>query len=370
MSFVEQFKEMDWDSITLSIYSKTTRDVERALAKPKLDLDDFKALISPAAEPYLEQMAQRSMQKTRQRFGHTISMYIPLYLSNLCANACTYCGFSMENKIKRKTLSAEEIEPELAAIKKMNFDNLLLVTGEHETKVGMNYFRQVLPIIKEQFSYLAMEVQPLDQACYQELKTLGLDAVMVYQETYHPSTYAKHHLRGNKTDFDYRLDTPDRLAKAGIDKIGIGALIGLEEWRTDCFYVASHLSYLEQTYWRTRYSISFPRIRPCEGSIEPKSVMSDKQLVQLICAYRLLNPEVELSLSTRESESFRDNVLPLGVTSVSAASQTQPGGYATPSEALEQFAISDERSAASVADAIRNRGFEPVWKDWHSAYSG
>ncbi|SON51193.1 2-iminoacetate synthase ThiH [Vibrio tapetis] len=370
MSFVEQFKEMDWDSITLSIYSKNARDVERALAKSKLDLEDFKALISPAAEPYLEQMAQRSMLTTRQRFGHTISMYIPLYLSNLCANACTYCGFSMENKIKRKTLNPDEIEPELAAIKKMNFDNLLLVTGEHETKVGMNYFRQVLPMIKSQFSYLSMEVQPLDQECYQELKTLGLDAVMVYQETYHPSTYAKHHLRGNKTDFDYRLDTPDRLAKAGIDKIGIGALIGLEEWRTDCFYVASHLSYLEQTYWRTRYSISFPRIRPCEGSIEPKSVMSDKQLVQLICAYRLLNPEVELSLSTRESESFRDNVLPLGVTTISAASQTQPGGYATPSEALEQFAISDERSASSVADAIRSRGFEPVWKDWHSAYSG
>jgi 2-iminoacetate synthase len=193
---------------------------------------------------------------------------------------------------------------------------------------------------------------------------------MVYQETYHPSTYGQHHLRGNKTDFNYRLNTPDRLASAVIDKIGLGALIGLEEWRTDCFYVAAHLSYMERTYWKTRYSISFPRLRPCEGALQPKSVMSDKQLVQLICAYRMLNPEVELSLSTRESESFRDNVLPLAVTSLSAVSKTQPGGYANDDVELEQFAISDERSAAQVTQIVKNLGFEPVWKDWHHAYSG
>jgi 2-iminoacetate synthase len=359
----------------MSIFSKTAADVERALSKPKRDLEDFKALISPAAEPYLEQMAQQSLALTRKRFGNTMSLYIPLYLSNLCANACTYCGFSMENRIKRRTLTLDEIDAESAAIKKMKFDSVLLVTGEHETKVGMNYFRQVLPNIKKQFNYLAMEVQPLDQHDYAELKTLGLDAVMVYQETYQPRTYAEHHLRGNKMDFEYRLETPDRLAKAGIDKIGIGALIGLEDWRTDCFFVAAHLDYLERTYWQTRYSISFPRLRPCEGGdanggLQPKSVMSDKQLVQLICAYRLLNPEVELSLSTRESATFRDNVLPLGITSMSAASKTQPGGYASGEEELEQFEISDERSAADVESMIRRRGFDPVWKDWHSAYSG
>ena len=171
-------------------------------------------------------------------------------------------------------------------------------------------------------------------------------------------------------DFEYRLETPDRLAKAGIDKIGIGALIGLEDWRTDCFFVAAHLDYLERTYWQTRYSISFPRLRPCEGGLQPKSIMSDKHLVQLICAYRLLNPEVELSLSTRESATFRDNVLPLGITSMSAASKTQPGGYASGEEELEQFEISDERSAADVETMIRQRGFDPVWRDWHSAYSG
>ncbi|EGQ8102240.1 2-iminoacetate synthase ThiH [Vibrio parahaemolyticus] len=375
MSFYDRFQQLDWDDISMSIYAKTAQDVERALAKPKRDLEDFKALISPAAEPYLEQMAKLSYSLTRKRFGNTMSLYIPLYLSNLCANACTYCGFSMENRIKRRTLNRDEVEAEIGAIKRMKFDSVLLVTGEHETKVGMKYFREMVPIIKQRFNYLAMEVQPLDQNEYAELKTLGLDAVMVYQETYHPKTYAQHHLRGNKMDFRYRLETPDRLAKAGIDKIGIGALIGLEEWRTDCFFAAAHLDYLERTYWQSRYSISFPRLRPCAGNtpasgLQPKSVMTDKQLVQLICAYRLFNPEVELSLSTRESPQFRDNVLPLGITSMSAASKTQPGGYATEEVELEQFEISDERSAASVEDMIRAKGFDPVWRDWHSAYSG
>ncbi|HBI3715694.1 2-iminoacetate synthase ThiH [Vibrio parahaemolyticus] len=375
MSFYDRFQQLDWDDISMSIYAKTEQDVERALAKPKRDLEDFKALISPAAEPYLEQMAKLSYSLTRKRFGNTMSLYIPLYLSNLCANACTYCGFSMENRIKRRTLNRDEVEAEIDAIKRMKFDSVLLVTGEHENKVGMKYFREMVPIIKQRFNYLAMEVQPLDQDEYAELKTLGLDAVMVYQETYHPKTYAQHHLRGNKMDFRYRLETPDRLAKAGIDKIGIGALIGLEEWRTDCFFAAAHLDYLERTYWQSRYSISFPRLRPCAGNVpasglQPKSFMTDKQLVQLICAYRLFNPEVELSLSTRESPQFRDNVLPLGITSMSAASKTQPGGYATEEVELEQFEISDERSAASVEDMIRAKGFDPVWRDWHSAYSG
>ncbi|WP_321463756.1 2-iminoacetate synthase ThiH [uncultured Vibrio sp.] len=375
MSFYDHFKQFNWDDISMSIYAKTAKDVERALAKPKRDLEDFKALISPAAEPYLEQMAKLAYSLTRKRFGNTMSLYIPLYLSNLCANACTYCGFSMENRIKRRTLNKEEVSAEIEAIKRMKFDSVLLVTGEHETKVGMKYFREMVPMIKQRFNYLAMEVQPLDQDEYAELKSLGLDAVMVYQETYHPSTYAEHHLRGNKTDFRYRLETPDRLARAGIDKIGIGALIGLEEWRTDCFFAAAHLDYLERTYWQSRYSISFPRLRPCAGNaptngLQPKSVMTDKQLVQLICAYRLFNPEVELSLSTRESPKFRDNVLPLGITSMSAASKTQPGGYATEEVELEQFEISDERSAASVEDMIRAKGFDPVWRDWHSVYSG
>ncbi|ENM5827660.1 2-iminoacetate synthase ThiH [Vibrio metoecus] len=369
MTFMQRFQLMDWDDIRLSIYAKTARDVEQALSSHKRTLEDFKALISPAAEPYLEAMAQAAYQATRQRFGNTMSMYIPLYLSNLCSNSCTYCGFSMEHRIKRKTLNVEEVEREIVAIKKMGFDSVLLVTGEHETKVGIDYFRRVLPIIKRAFSYVAMEVQPLQQEEYAQLIELGLDAVMVYQETYHPSTYAQHHLRGNKMDFQFRLETPDRLAKAGVDKIGIGALIGLEDWRTDCFFVAAHLDYLQRQYWKTRYSISFPRLRPCEGALQPKSVMSDRQLVQLICAYRLLNGEVELSLSTRESPEFRNQVAKLGVTSMSAASKTQPGGYADPKVELEQFSVSDERSAAEVSAALMTQGLQVVWQDWHRAYS-
>ncbi|PKF49702.1 2-iminoacetate synthase ThiH [Enterovibrio nigricans] len=370
MSFSTYWETQDWDDIRLSIGAKTEADVLRALAKPKRDLEDFKALISPAADAHLENMAQQAAALTRRRFGYTVNFYVPLYLSNLCANACTYCGFSMENRIKRRTLSADEIERECHAIKGMNFDSILLVTGEHQTKVGMAYFREALPAIKRHFSYLAMEVQPLEEAEYAELKGLGLDAVMVYQETYNRATYGEHHLRGNKTDFAYRLDTADRLARAGIDKIGIGALIGLDDWRTDSFFVASHLDYLERTYWRSRYSISFPRLRPCEGAVQPKSVMNDRQLVQLICAYRLLNQEVELSLSTRESPAFRDKVLPLGITTMSAASKTQPGGYADDEPELEQFAVSDERSAAAVAQAVKAAGFDVVWKDWDPSYSG
>ncbi|HEY5715342.1 MAG TPA: 2-iminoacetate synthase ThiH [Psychromonas sp.] len=371
MSFSEQIKNYQWDDVGLSIYSKNANDVHRALSKVRLDLEDFKALISPAAEPFLEQMAQKSQQLTQQRFGKTMQFYIPLYLSNMCSNICTYCGFSMHNAIRRTTLDMEQVEQECLAIKKMGFAHILLVTGESERKVGVEYFKQVLPIIKKYFAHISIEVQPLDQHEYEVLIDYGVDAVLVYQETYNPVTYAQHHLKGKKSDFNYRLDTHDRLGKAGIHKMGLGCLIGLEEWRSDCFYVAAHLNYLEKKYWQSHYTISFPRLRPCEGGMEIKSVMEDKQLVQLICAFRLFNPEVELSLSTRESEHFRDHVLPLGITSVSAGSSTQPGGYAETSlKALEQFEISDERSPAEMANMIKAKGYEAVWKGWDHSLTG
>jgi len=365
MTFSEQIKNYQWDDVRLSIYSKTAQDVERALSRSRLDLEDFKALISPAAEPFLEHMAQRSQQLTQQRFGKTQQFYIPLYLSNMCSNICTYCGFSMHNALRRKTLDLQEIEAECVAIKKMGFEHILLVTGESERKVGVDYFKQVLPTIKQYFAHITMEVQPLEQDEYQELIAYGVDSVLVYQETYNPVTYAQHHLKGKKSDFNYRLNTHDRLGAAGVHKMGLACLIGLEEWRTDCFYTAAHLSYLEKSYWQSRYTISFPRLRPCAGGMEIKSVMDDKQLVQLICAYRLFNPEVELSLSTRESEHFRDNVLPLGITTLSAGSSTQPGGYAEGAvQALEQFEISDDRSPQQMAELVKAQGYEVVWKDW------
>lgn len=364
-SFISQWETLDWDDIRMRINGKKAADVERALNAAKMNREDLMALLSPAAAAYIEPMAQKAQRLTRQRFGNTVSFYVPLYLSNLCANDCTYCGFSMSNRIKRKTLNGEEIARECEAIRAMGFDHLLLVTGEHQTKVGMDYFRQHFPAIRQRFSSLMMEVQPMDEADYAELKTLGLDGVLVYQETYHPAVYSQHHLKGNKQDFFYRLETQDRLGRAGIDKIGLGALIGLSDsWRTDCFMLAEHLLWLQQHYWQTRYSISFPRLRPCAGGIEPASIMDEAQLVQVICAFRLFAPEVELSLSTRESPQFRDSVVPLAINSVSAFSKTQPGGYADNRPELEQFAPHDARTAQQVAEALARAGLQPVWKDW------
>ncbi|WP_447825666.1 2-iminoacetate synthase ThiH [Aeromonas salmonicida] len=368
LGFADRWRELEWDDVGMQIRAKTTRDVERALTNPRRSLQDFMALISPAAEAFLPQLAEQAERLTRQRFGNTVGFYVPLYLSNLCANDCSYCGFSMSNRLKRKTLDAEEIERECLAIKARGFDSVLLVTGEHESKVGMAYFREHLPQIRRHFSALAMEVQPLSQADYAELKTLGLDAVMVYQETYHAPSYARHHLRGNKQDIDWRLATPERLGRAGIDKIGLGALIGLSsDWRADSYFVAEHLSWLERHHWQSRYSLSFPRLRPCTGGLQPEVVMSDRQLVQLICAWRLFSPTLELSLSTRESPAFRNGALRLGITQMSAESRTQPGGYAEgDKEELEQFAIHDARPLGEVADAVRQAGLQPVFKDWEA----
>lgn len=363
-SFNDIFETCDWGETSASIYGKTVEDVERALASDKRTLEDFKALISPAAAPYLERMAQISQQLTLKRFGKVIQLYVPLYLSNECNNICTYCGFSYDNKLKRKTLTPMEIMQEVAAIKEMGYDHVLLVTGEANQSVHTDYFKMVLKLIRPHFSQISMEVQPLDVSDYQELRSYGLNTVLVYQETYHQEDYRKHHAKGKKSNFRYRLETPDRLGQAGIHKMGLGVLIGLEDWRTDSFYTAMHLNYLEKQYWKSKYSISFPRLRPFSGGLEPKVAMSDKELVQLICAYRLFNEEVELSISTRESMTFRNNVIKLGITSMSAGSKTNPGGYFVEPQSLEQFEISDDRSAAEISRMISHEGYEPVWKDW------
>ncbi|HXC07084.1 MAG TPA: 2-iminoacetate synthase ThiH, partial [Bacteroidia bacterium] len=331
---------------------------------------DFMALISPAASPFLEEMAVKSRELTLKRFGRTIQLYAPLYLSNECQNICNYCAFSLDNAIKRKTLTDDEILQEAAVLKQWGYDHVLLVTGE-SSHVGMDYFIHAIRLLRPLFSHISMEVQPLEQDEYELLYKEGLGAVLVYQETYHEARYKQHHPKGKKSNFGYRLATPDRIGKAGIHKIGLGALIGLEDWRTDAFYTALHLNYLERTYWETKYSISFPRLRPIEtehkGQHDRKAFdtfMSDRELVQLICAYRLFNQEVELSLSTRESEKFRDHVFSLGITSMSAGSKTNPGGYTAGTESLEQFEISDERNPGEIAGMIKKNGYEAVWKDW------
>lgn len=366
--FNDIFENYSWDEIKSSIYSKTDLDVLQALSSPKRSLEDFKALISPAAEKYLEEMAKKSHALTQKRFGKTIQLFAPMYLSNECNNICTYCGFSLDNKVKRKTLTDKEILQEVEVIKQNGFIHILLVTGEANHTVHVDYFINAIHLIKSQFANISIEVQPLETEEYALLQKEGVYAVLVYQETYHQEVYKTYHPKGKKSNFKFRLETPDRVGKAKVHKIGLGVLLGLEDWRTDSFFCALHLDYLQKTYWESKYSISFPRMRPAEGIIEPNIIVNDKNLVQLICAYRLFNEDVELSISTRESELFRNHVIPLGVTSMSAGSKTNPGGYAVEPESLEQFEISDERSSKEIAELIKSHDYQPVWKDWENSY--
>jgi 2-iminoacetate synthase len=362
--FSQVLDSLVWDDEMEKIYSKTSKHVENALKKERRDIEDFRALISPAAKDYLEEMASLSNLLTRKRFGNTIQLYLPLYLSNECTNHCVYCGFNHSNQINRLTLSFDEILKEVEVIKSYGYEHILLVTGEHNSKAGFSYLKEVMKLIKPYFSLISLEVQPLEEDEYKELIEIGLNTVYVYQETYNKKRYNIYHPKGKKADFDYRLFTPDRLGKAGIHRIGLGCLIGLEDWRTDSLFTAIHLKYLQKKYWKTKYSVSFPRLRPHAGGFEPNSIMSDSELVQLIAAYRLLDEEVELSISVRESQKFRNNVIKLGITSMSAGSKTEPGGYALNTHALEQFSVHDNRSPQEIEKMIKSEGYEAVWKDW------
>jgi 2-iminoacetate synthase len=367
--FIDEFNTYNWDEIKTQIYQKTEEDVLRAISNSgKRNLSDFIALVSPAAEKYLKNMAEVSHKITKKRFGNTIQLYIPLYLSNECQNICTYCGFSFDNKIERLTLNEEQLLKEIEVIKKMGYEHILLVTGESNKNVGMEYFEKMIKLIRPHFSSISIEIQPLSEEDYKKMIEWGVNTVLIYQETYHKEEYKTYHTKGKKSNFEYRISTQDRLGRAGMKKIGLGALIGLEDWRVEAFFVAAHLRYLEKTYWKSRYTISFPRLRPNAGCFEPKDIMTDRQLVQLIAAYRIFDEDVELSLSTRESEFFRDHVMKLGITTMSAGSKTDPGGYSAEQQALEQFEIHDDRTPAKIAEMIHRNGYEAIWKDWDPIY--
>jgi 2-iminoacetate synthase len=373
VSFKQKFESTNWSIISEKILTSEHRNIELALSRSGSGgLDDFVALLSPlAGEEYLEEMAQLAHRLTIQRFGKVIRLFAPMYLSNECNNICDYCGFSMGNQIPRKTLSLAEILRESSALKKNNFEHVLLVTGESSTKVGVDYLLEAIKTLNDCFANVSMEVQPLSEHDYCKLINAGLHAVLVYQETYDKESYSKHHKKGKKTNFDWRLDTPDRLGRSGINKIGLGCLYGLtEDWRTDSYFAAMHLDYLEKRYWKTSYSMSFPRIRPYEGEIDPIVDLKDRDLVQLLCAFRIFNHELELSLSTRECPELREQLLPLGITTMSAGSKTNPGGYSVTEDSLEQFTISDERNPKEISLMLREKGYEPVWKDWDSSYHG
>jgi 2-iminoacetate synthase len=343
-------------------------DVERALAARHRSLADFAVLLSDAAGQRLEDLAQEAHRIAVARFGATVRLFAPLYLSNECVSTCTYCGFSAGNDIHRRTLSISEVEVEAGELHRRGFRHILLVSGEHARIVNKDYLAACVEAVAPMFPQVSVEVQVWDIATYRRLYQAGCDGVVVYQEAYDPVTYAGVHLKGKKRNYAWRLGAPDRAAEAGMRRLGIGALFGLHpDWRSEAIALAAHARALIKKWWRCEVQVALPRLRPAAGGYEPADPVGDPAFVQLLCALRILLPDAGITLSTREEAGFRDALVPLGVTSMSAGSHTEPGGYSEESDAEPQFAISDTRSPAEVAAALRRAGYDPVWKDWQRA---
>ncbi len=372
--FADVIDSYSWEDTIRLVESATEEDVRRVISKARrnqkpLTPDEFAILISKSADKFLEEMAQLSQYFTRERFGKTISLYIPMYVSNACTNKCVYCGFNHDNPFARTVLTMEQIEKECKAIRKLGpFENLLIVAGEYPSVCGIDYLENVLHTVRPYFHNLTIEVQPMRAADYYRLTQSGLNGVVCFQETYHREAYKKYHPRGMKSHFDWRLNGFDRMGEAGVHKIGMGALLGLEDWRGDVVMLARHLRYLQQRYWRSRFSVNFPRMRPSESGFQPISIINDRELAKLTFAFRIFDHDVDISYSTREAATYRDNIMTLGVTSMSAGSQTEPGGYCSTPEALEQFEVSDDRCPRDVEKSIRRNGYDPIWKDWDSVF--
>jgi 2-iminoacetate synthase len=343
----------------------TAADVERSLRRPRRGLADLAVLLSPAAAERLEDVAAVAHRLTVQRFGRVVRLFAPLYLSNECVSTCTYCGFSAGNDIVRRTLSPEEVVTEGRALAARGFRHVLLVAGEHARIVSKDYLVECVRALAPEVPELSLEVQVWDEDTYRRIVEAGCDGLVVYQETYDPVTYAAVHLKGKKRNAAWRLAAPDRGAAAGMRRLGVGALLGLApDWRAEALAVAAHAGALVRRWWRCEVSVALPRLRPAAGGYEAADPVGDAELVQLLCALRLTLPDVGITLSTREPPGLRDGLVRLGVTSMSAGSHTEPGGYAAPSEAEPQFSVGDERSPAVVAATLRAAGYDPVWKDW------
>ena len=397
MSFVTEFNALRMSELLDRSRQATADDVQKSIAGASPSLVDFAQLISPAAGGLLETLGRRSQAITRQRFGKTIRLFAPLYLSNECINNCSYCGFSRDNPILRVTLSIEDVVREARALKEQGFRNLLLVAGEHPKFVSNGYLADCTRALHAEVPSLSHEVGPMETDEYRPLVEAGAEGLVVYQETYDREIYAQMHTAGPKRNFDWRLETPERAYNAGFRRLGIGALYGLSDWRMEAISVAAHAAYLLKNCWKAQVTISLPRVRPCAGEFEPLTHISDRELVQLVCAFRLFLPDVGLVLSTREPAKLRDGLIPLGITMISAGSHTEPGGYtgagkdkihrtekgrivelasgasewaAVPERATNatgQFEIADQRSALEMSDLLKRLGYEPVWKDWDAA---
>ncbi len=353
----------------------------------------FENLIAQKSDSELEEMAAMSRALTVQNFGRTMRLFAPLYLSNECINNCRYCGFSRDNPILRVTLSANEVVAEGRHLSDKGFRQVLLVAGEHPKFVNRDYLADCVRALAPNFSSIAIEVGPMETEEYRPIVEAGAEGLVVYQETYDRAVYAELHTAGPKRDFNWRLDCAERGYNAGFRRLGIGALFGLARWQEDAIALAAHLEYLFKRSWQAQISVSLPRLRPAAGGFHPQFSMSDRELAQLVCAFRIVFPQVGIVLSTRERASLRDALVLLGVTMMSAGSHTEPGGYTRQGGehlhrtlrgrivapdfqdgedevATGQFEISDERSPAEIASVLRRHGLDPVWKDWDQALAG
>jgi 2-iminoacetate synthase len=346
--------------------SASEATVERVLATPPLErtLRDFAALLSPAAHGRLEELARASRRLTLARFGRTMHMYAPLYLSNECLTTCGYCGFARNLPVARKTLGEAEALGEALHLAREGFRSILLLTGEHQRLTGVEFLERHLRVLSGVVPSLAIEVQVWSEEEYRRLRDAGCEGVVIYQETYDPARYAEVHIAGRKRDYRWRLLGPERAARAGMRRVGVGALLGLhDDWRFEALATAAHAAFLMRGYWRSQVTVSLPRIRPSASGFQRRSQISDRDLTQLICALRLFLPDVGLVLSSREPPELRDGLHRIGITHTSAGSHTEPGGYEHPGEAEEQFEVADHRSPAEVAASLRAMGYDPVWED-------
>jgi 2-iminoacetate synthase len=350
----------------------TPAEVEWALTRRPgyYVLDRLLVLVSPAAENYLEQMARLAHQLTLQRFGRTVRLYAPLYLSNFCVNDCVYCGFNKSHQFPRIRLTIEQAIAEADIIAKEGFKDLLLVSSEDKKFITVDYLAELASKLRPKFSSISVEIYQMKTEEYAKLFAAGIEGVTLYQETYDHDTYSKYHPAGPKADYDHRLSAPDSMAQAGMREIGIGALLGLSDWRLETLSLAEHAHCLMKCYWKSRVSFSFPRLRPAKDVDRTQfSLLSDKNLVQMILALRLCFADAGLTISTREPAHLRDQLVKLGITRMSAGSKTNPGGYSKTTGSVGQFEIDDSRTPAQITAMLKSQGLEPVWKDWDSAFT-
>jgi len=336
-----------------------------SIEKNELNQFDFLNLLSPKAKSHLEKMAQKAHEITVANFGYTISLYLPIYVSNYCSSDCLYCGFSKKNKIHRKKLTLEEVEIEASEIAKTGIKHILFLTGESRKITPLEYLCDVTKILKKYFSLVAIEVFPMSEEDYKTLFKAGVDELTVYQEVYDKSLYHSVHVSGEKSNYEYRLDTPERGAKAGFRGINIGALFGIGDIQKEAFFSGLHASYLTNKFPQCNLGLSIPRINDAEGDFKPNTILNDATFVQIMCAYRLFLPRADINISTRESAQFRDNLLNICATKFSAGSKTEVGGY-TKAKTEPQFEISDKRESGDVIQRIQELGYEPVYKNWEN----